>query len=173
MVIGIVLLSIVLSVLSTLFYPQSKQSLEPIYSVRASELANALLNEIVGKPFDENSGAGGNLNRCDEAGSPACSGDASVAALGPDNGENNVNLFDDIDDYHGYTQNGAQIASGAFFNNLYVNFSLSVTVGYDADFDGVFDDPTQQANRSFKLIKVRVTTPSNQSIDFAAYRGNY
>lgn len=173
MVIGIVLLSIVLSVLSTLFYPQSKQSLEPIYSVRAAELANALLNEIVGKPYDENSGVAGNLNRCDEAGSPNCAGDATAPALGPDTGETGVNLFDDIDDYNGYTQNGAQIASGTRFDSLYLNFSMSVSVGYDTNFDGVYDDPTVQANRGVKLIKVSVTTPSNQSIDFAAYRGNY
>lgn len=173
MVIGIVLLSIVLSVLSTLFYPQTKQSLEPIYSVRAAELANALLNEIAGKPYDENSGVAGNLNRCDEAGSPACAGDATAPALGADTGETQVDLYDDVDDYNGYNQAGAQIASGSVFGNLYIGFNLSVAVGYDANFDGVFDDATIQANRAFKLVKVSVTTPSNQVIQFSAYRGNY
>lgn len=173
MVIGIVLLSIVLSVLSTLFYPQTKQSLEPIYSVRAAELANALLNEIVGKPYDENSGIAGNLNRCDEAGSPACAGDVASPSLGSDTGETQVDLYDDIDDYDGYQESGSQIASGSVFGNLYVGFSLQVNVGYDTNFDGVFDDATIQANRGFKLVKVQVTTPTNQVIDFAAYRGNY
>ena len=93
--------------------------------------------------------------------------------MGPGTGETGVNLFDDIDDYNGYTQNGAQIASGTRFDSLYLNFSMSVSVGYDTNFDGVYDDPTVQANRGVKLIKVSVTTPSNQSIDFAAYRGNY
>ncbi len=170
MIIGIVVLGVAMTMMTVLIYPQATKAVDPVYTVRAAELAHTLLNEITGKAFDENSYNSSSLLRCDEAGAPAC---ATSGLLGPDAGEGGVNLYDDVDDYNGYNQSGSQLHSGASYSSLYVNFLMNVQVGYDANFDGVFDDPDVLANHAAKLIIVTVTMPNGESLDFSAYRGNF
>lgn len=63
---------------------------DPLVRVRALELAQAQLDEILARKFDENSPAGG---------VPACGSSAGVACLGisPDGD------YDDVGDYNGYS----------------------------------------------------------------------
>lgn len=55
MVIGIVAFSAVLTIIIGVLAPQATRSVDPIFNVRASELAQSLFNEISAKTFDESS----------------------------------------------------------------------------------------------------------------------
>ena len=113
MVIGITTFAVALTLVTSVISPQITKSVDPIYQVRATELAQSLLNEILGKYYDENSDRNGGRIRCDEdlandADEVACT---APNALGPDSSDEYVNgdtnfpdrpAFDDIDDYAGY-----------------------------------------------------------------------
>lgn len=170
LIIGIVIFSIAMTMLTSLIYPQVQRSIDPIYQVRATELANTLINEIQAKPYDENSKPWLGLGRCDEVGHDDCT---PAENLGPETEPQTEtrDLFDDVDDYHDLTIAAKHLFSGDAYQDLYKNFKLSVTVFYDGDFDGIKDvDPT---SRGAKLVNVVVTTPNGDEIKFATYRSNY
>ncbi|MEX1222877.1 MAG: type II secretion system protein [Idiomarina sp.] len=166
LVTGIVVLAIALTLLSTLLFPQARNTVDAIYQIRAVELGNAMLNEIVSKRFDENSDPNGGTPRCGEVSAPSCTAPAS---LGPD-GESR-DEFDDVDDYDGLNQIGANIetALGDDLGTIYNGFTVQVSVYYDGNLDSVDD----AAVASAKLIRVTVITPDGVDVVFSAYRGNY
>ena len=155
LIIGIVVFAIAMALLSSLLLPQAKRSVDPIFQRRATELANSLINEIQGKAYCENATPW--LAVCDSHN------------LGPDNGEVR-NLFDDVDDYDGLTIAQVHLNSSSSYQELYLNFSLSVKVFYDTDLNGL-PDPVD--NWGAKLILVTVTTPNGEALDFASYRSNF
>jgi len=164
LVTGIVVLAISLTLLSTLLFPQARNSVDAIQQVRATELGNALMSEILARRFDEQSSANSN-QRCGE-GDPC----TAPANLGPDGGETRAD-YDDVDDYDGLAQTGTDFATGQgnSIGDLYNGFALEVSVHYDENRDGVNDGAVGDA----KLIRIVVTTPSGTAIPFASYRGNY
>jgi len=171
LIMGIVVFSIAMTMLSTLIFPLAARSTDPVFQIRATKLANALINEISAKPYDEQSKPWLGLGRCDETIVITCT---LAANLGPDPlgaANETRDLFDDVDDYHGLSISGQHLYSGAIYDDLYLNYELAVTVFYDGDFDGVKD--TNINSRNAKLIQVAVTTPNNEVIEFAAYRSNY
>ncbi|MFA3791468.1 prepilin-type N-terminal cleavage/methylation domain-containing protein [Aliiglaciecola sp. SL4] len=185
LIIGIVVFAVALTFITSLISPQAGKSVDPIMQVRATELANTIIREISAMSYDENSG---NSIRCnddlnndgdlDDVGESSCT---PIESFGPDDSEyrNNTNSnFDDVDDYHGLQQ-GAGFADAVIRNslgeillvdgqNLYAGFSVSVSVTYDGDMDGVTD-----TDQSAKLILVNVTTSGGETIAFSAYRSNY
>ena len=126
-------------------------SVEPIYQVRALELAQAQLDEIFGKRYDEASPNGG-FPPCDsgEAGAAACTG-----ALGPEEGS--AADYDDVDDYAGYSP--VLVAP-------YSGFTLDVAVQYAGADIGL-------ANTQAKYISVIVTPSIGEPVEVGAYRGNF
>jgi MSHA pilin protein MshD len=179
LVIGIVVFSIALTLFTSLIVPQAVRSVDPIFQVRAAELGQSLINEIIGRSFDETSGRTGGTNICGQDTNPACT---SSAGLGPEEGTNNRANFDDVDDYHGFSMpydsdgDGDSEFTNALGNeitldgvNFYAGFSLSVSVFYDAAMDGTAD--TVVGNT--KLITVTVTTPNDEDIIFSSFRSNY
>ena len=52
-VIGMTVFALVLSIITGILAPQSTRSIDPIYQVRATEIAQSMLNEMSGKLFDE------------------------------------------------------------------------------------------------------------------------
>ncbi|WP_100657723.1 type IV pilus modification PilV family protein [Alteromonas flava] len=178
---GIVVFAIALTLVTALVASQSRQSIDPIWQVRATELGQSLLNEISAKAFDENSDFVGGSTRCNE--STACT---SSSALGPDAGESRED-FDDVDDFNGLDATGGAITNSLNETlqgpggNLYEGFRLQVAVFYDDNLDGINDDDVNQdgsldsgtyvGNR--KLIQIRVTTPGGDSIQFSLYKVNY
>jgi len=169
LIIGIVVFSIAMTMLSTLIMPLAQRSTEPVFQIRATKLANALLNEIGAKPYDEQSKPWLGLGRCDEAIDCTLAG-----ALGPDlvgSTPESRDLFDDVDDYHGLSIDGQHLFSGDQYGDLYFDYQLQVTVFYDGDFDGEKDSDIN--SRAAKLVQVAVTTPSNETLEFAIYRSNY
>ena len=172
LIIGIVVLGIALTLMSGLIFPQARKTVDPIYQVRGAELANALLNEIRGKAFDEKSHDFGGLLRCDESPAPDC----GVVGVEEADSEGNYDIddFDDVDDYHGLTISGEQLNSEASYASDYADYQLDVTVIYDGNYDGDDDNSTTDKNeRKAKRIQVKVTLPNGEPLYFAAYRSNF
>ena len=174
LVIGIVAFSISLSIITGLLVPQVQRSVEPILQVRATELAQSLLNEISAKSFDQHSDRVGGLIRCnedvnndgdlvDDPGEVACTAEEDFGNEEANNREN----YNDVDDYHNINVSdediinslgGALIVGG---KHLYQGFSANITVTYI------------DVNQSGKLITVTVITPTGQSLNFATIRRNF
>ena len=185
MVVGIVIFGVALSLVTALIYPLSGRSVDPVMQVRATELAATLLREISAKKFDENSGGSVRCNDdlnsdgdYTDAGESACTAQIN---LGPDSGEfrnATTSNFDDVDDYHGLLQGAGQTDSvirnslGEVLvvdgQTLYAGFSLSVSVTYDGNLDGITD-----SDHTSKLVTVSVTTPGQEILQFSTYRSNY
>lgn len=173
LVIGIVVLGVATTFFVSMLVSSSRFSADPWHQVRASELGAALMNEINAKSFDENSDRTGGFIRCNsvDIGTQNCT---LAANLGADAGELTRSDFDDVDDYHNLTESGADIidivtSNGASLATHYANFSLTVTVFYDANFDGINDN----AVGAHKKIHLIITDPLGNQTQFASYRSNY
>lgn len=165
-IIGIVVISLSFSVITTLVLPATEKSADQVQQIKAAELGQSLLTEILGRAYDENSDQAGGAYRCNDAGRDACKVSAS---LGSD-GESRSN-YDDVDDFNELKNVDGQSILDAQGNNLgdyYFGFTLDVDVIYDGNFDGVSDN-----NQLAKLITVSVTTPSGEVIQFSGYRANF
>ena len=171
-IVGIVVLATALTIIPTLILPAATQSAEQIHQIRAAELGQSMLNEILSKAYDENSDMAGGFLRCGESGS-TCSFVENEEA---EEGKANRALFDDVDDYHGLSESGASIknALGETMGSLYLGFEVSVSVCIDSDYNGCDDkDATGFDNTVAKLIKITIKTPQDFSIHFASYRANF
>ena len=174
LVIGIVAFSISLSIITSLLLPQAQRSVEPILQVRATELAQSLLNEISAKSFDQNSDRDSGLTRCnedlnndgdvvDDPDEKACTAEENFGNEEDDNRED----YNDVDDYHNINVSDGEIVNSlgeAFIvngKNLYQGFSANISVTYT------------DVNQSGKLITVTVITPTGQSLSFATIRSNF
>lgn len=160
---GIVIFAVAVSAMTGVLFPHARKSVDPVYQVRAAELGQSLLNEILGKAFDEQTDYTTG-RRCGEGGT-SCT---LAGALGPDVAEAGVNDFDDVDDYDGYTQQQAQLDNGVNYNTLYRNFSFTVSVAYDGDYNGVNDNLTMA-----KRVDIAITTPGGETFQFSGYKGNF
>jgi MSHA pilin protein MshD len=181
LVIGIVVFSIALVMMTSVIMGQMRKGIDPIWQVRTVTLGQSLLSEISSKAFDENSIGNG--------GRQACNNDVSCSAsnsLGPDAGESRNN-FDDIDDFNGLSLSGTDIANSSQGTistdtaKLFQGFEAQITVFYDTNYDGINDDDLDQddvldtgslvANQ--KRIEVVVITPEGERIPFSTYRNNF
>lgn len=181
MIVGIVVFAVALTLVTTLIFPQAGRSVDPIMQVRATELAATLMREITSKPFDER---GDGSIRCnddlnndgdfEDSGESTCT---TAAALGPDPGEfrnETATDYDDVDDYNILSASGGEIRNSLgeplqlSGQNIYEGFSYSVSVTYDGNFDGIPDNI-----QSAKLIRIDITTPGGETLEFATYRSNY
>jgi MSHA pilin protein MshD len=171
-IIGIVVSAIALTLLTTLFWSQTTRSVEATFQIRAAKVAQALLDEIMSKRFDELSPIGG-IPACDGGGCTA------VGSFGADAGESGRADYDDVDDYQVYCADDGSGQPGWPISNAmgvaltnFDNFRLRVCVSYDGDYDGVSDASTQA-----KLIQVQVYPKTaggvGAPIAVHAYRSNF
>ncbi len=104
----IVVISIALVALVKVFNYSLVSSVDPIVKVRALELAQAQLDEVLARKFDENTPTGG---------VPACDSPTGTACLGivPDADFDDVGDFDGFSDssYSGYNINVSVSQAGA------------------------------------------------------------
>lgn len=156
-VIAIAVFAVAMTIIIVAFNPAARQSADPILQVRAAELAQAYMEEILGKRFDENSGVGSST-RCGEAGQPACSG-----ALGPEGGESRA-TFDDVDDYHNLTEPPTD-ATGNPRANYSSSYSVSITVSYAGADLGL------NANDA-KRVDLVIQAPNQSGYNFTFYKTN-
>jgi MSHA pilin protein MshD len=163
-IIGVVVLSIVFTIFTSFINPLSNQSAEQVHQIRASELGQSTINEILARSFDENSDKSGGLSRCGESGYMAC-----TSLIGPETGEQRVS-FDDVDDYDTkgelLTPNNA---IGESIEDEYIGYKVLVQVIHDSNYDGVADSNTSTA----KLITVTIFTPQNFGFVFSVYKANF
>lgn len=164
-IIGIVVLSIAFSILTTLIYPLANQSAEQVHQIKAAELGQSMINEILGKAFDQNSDMSGGLVRCGDTGAVACT---SSNSLGPEAGEIRVN-FNDVDDYHDLEVLADSLGNSVSFGDAYIGYELNVQVIADSNYDGLSDSNSSVA----KLITVTVKTPQDFDFVFSVYRVNF
>lgn len=164
-VLSIVLMSAALLIVTTSLVPRSQHNAELMYSTKASELGAAVMDEIVSRQFDQNSGPNGGLPVCEATKEPFC---ASPRELGPEKEEANRTLYNDVDDFDGLSGSVKDVL-GNDLADIYPNFSISIEVFYDANLDGIPD--AIRVNR--KRIVVDVVDPSGQHYVFSVIRGNF
>lgn len=170
LIVGIVVLAISLTVITSVLGPLYIKSADPWHQVRAAELGHSLMNEILGKAFDENSNRSGSRLRCNETGAMACT---VSTGFGPDCRNGSVSCpsgpyelrsqFDDVDDFHGLDLTGNQInnifGDDPRMADIYRSYRVRVSVGYQ--------------NALTKQIVIVITTPTGADISFAALKGNW
>jgi MSHA pilin protein MshD len=185
LVVTIVILSIsLIGIVATLNLGVS-QSANTLFELRATALAQAYLDEILSKKYDERSRNSG-IPPCVN---PALPGRGCSASLGADGGETNRTRFDDVDDYDTLDEglNGADILRDAQGDprSGYDNFRVQVEVrrigtdlAVDEDFIQVApatpsNNPVPDDEFDAKLITVTVSDGSDEGIDFSAYKSNF
>ena len=170
-IVGIVVLAISISVLTSTIYPIAEQSADQLHQVKAAELAQSMLNEIQNKAFDQKSDMAGGRIRCGELGI-LCSdfmGPDTVAGI-----KETRATFNDVDDYndlkYGSVYNKGDIENSQGITlDLYTGYSMLIEVCNDANYDGSCTGD----NFIAKLITVKITTPTGFSMNFATYRANF
>lgn len=176
LVVGIVLLSVALTGILGLLVNQAPQAVDPVQQVRAAQLAQRVLNEVLQKSFDEHSDHNGGRFRCGEtAGTPpvtyaACT---PAASYGKDAGESAPYTFNDVDDFDTagqwvaanlFTQQAAGIS-----DEEYRNYQLRIRVTAD----DLLASAGKDAASIGKRIELTVRLPDSSEVEFALYRGNY
>lgn len=181
LVIGIVVFSIALVSIGSFIAPQARRSVDPIMQIRAAELGQSLMTEILARRYDETRDPTGDdslvtdSTRCnedldldgdfDEPNEAPCS-----VTLGPD-GETRAN-FDDVDDYNGLDETGATISNS--LGNALIVGGVNLYEGFRVEVDVVYDGARFSLdNQDAKRITVTVTTPGGEVIPFSAYRSNF
>jgi len=169
-IVGIVVLSIAFSIITTLIYPMVENSADQLHQIRAAELGQSMLNEIQGRSFDENSDRNGGLVRCGEL-TITCTANNALTA---ETGESRA-TYDDVDDYNGLNLSGDNIENslGETLDGLYSGFIIGVIVCNDGNYDGVCSNSASADTDTAKLITVTVTTPTGFAINFSSYRANF
>ena len=163
LVVIIVILGLALTGVTLVLNQVVQQSPTSLIQTRAMELAQAYLDEIMAKRFDENSGQGG-LPRCDSTDNAAL---ACSASSSTDGGELNRRLYDDVDDYHGLDEQPPQaLSNGANLTN-YDGYRVQVSVAYAGSDLGLAN------NRHAKRITVNITTPTGNTVPVSSYRVNF
>jgi MSHA pilin protein MshD len=164
-IVGIVVLSISFSVLTTLIYPLANQSAEQVHQIRAAELGQSMINEILGRAFDDNSDMAGGHTRCGE-------GISCSTTMGAEPGESRAS-YDDVDDYHMDEFSSTILNSqGSDISTEYVGFEIKVEVKNDANFDGS-GISVNSSTSTAKLITITVRTPQDFDFVFAVYKVNF
>lgn len=181
LIIGITLVGVALITLVSFVSPLNRQGVDPLWQVRATTLAQSLLNEISSKAFDENSITANGRAACNNI--VSCT---RADSLGIDSLESRRN-FDDIDDFNNLVLSGADIINSPELTlsqdvvDLFLGFRAQVTVFYDDNEDGINDaDPNNDGvleNGAYvgnkKLVRVIVFTPDDQALTFSTYRTNF
>lgn len=159
-IIGMVMTGSALVLISTLIFPLFTRSVEPIFQVRAAEMAQTILDDAISKRYAESTPVGGQ---------PPCS---ACGAIGPEGSELTRADFDDVDDYNALCSvQSIQDIFGATLASVsdYAGFTFSICVDYDGNYDGVAD-----SDQRAKLITVTVNPPLPAiPVVVSAYRSNY
>jgi MSHA pilin protein MshD len=153
-VVGIVLLAVALTGILGLLVNQAPQAVDPVQQVRAAQLAQRILGEMLEKSFDEHSDHNGGRFRC--ARRPVCPPlpipCTASADYGPDGGETRPYGFNDVDDFDTagrwvdasyFTQ-----ASAASSEEEYRRYQVKIAVVPDTLFGSAGREPSPSASAS-------------------------
>ncbi|GAA3955719.1 type II secretion system protein [Allohahella marinimesophila] len=151
LVITIIVMGIALTAIIGAMSATIGRSSNIIIQDRSLQLAQAYLDEIAPKRFDENTPSGG---------VPSTTYPCDTSAEGGESRE----TYDDLGDYDGLVDNPPRSQTSSQFV-AYEGYSVSVKV-----------ECTSRAGiaaANLKLITVTVTPPSGPSMAFARYRSNF
>ncbi len=175
-VVGIVLLAVALTGILGLLINQAPQAVDPVQQVRAAQLAQRILGEMLEKSFDEHSDHNGGRFRCGEtAGVPAFTYPPCTASAdyGPDGGETRPYGFNDVDDFdtagRWVDANYFTQASAASSEEEYRRYQVKIAVVPDT----LFGSAGEGAESIGKRITLTVRLPDGSELVFGLYRGNY
>ncbi|MDA3137285.1 prepilin-type N-terminal cleavage/methylation domain-containing protein [Vibrio metschnikovii] len=178
MIIVITITAIAITGLAAALYPRSQQSAEQVIAVKAAELGRAVLDEILGRQFDQKSGPNGGLPECvivETDNRQLCTAPAPAHdSLGPDAGENDRTLFNDVDDFiTGDQPRPIQDVLGQTLDSSYRNFTVTINVFYEQDNSGQFTGVNTNQLSHYKRIEVVIIDSQGNRYPFAAIKGNY
>lgn len=190
-IVGIVLLAVALTGILGLLVNQAPKAVDPVQQVRAAQLAQRILNEVLQKSFDAQSDHNGGRFRCGEtAGNPAVPYPACTdsAGYGPDAGEMRPYQFNDVDDYQtsvicarGLASCDAGWVPANYFSaqsgqgldeSEYRQFGIKVRVS-GVDLTKAALPACTGTCFTGKRIELSVRLPDRSELAFALYRGNY
>lgn len=174
MIIVITITAIAITGLAAALYPRSQQSAEQVIAVKAAELGRAVLDEILGRQFDRNSGPNGGLPECvlvETANRQRCTAPDSL--LDPDAAENDRTLFNAVDDFITASPRPIQDVLGQTLDTSYRNFNVTINVFYEQDNSGQFTGVNANQRTHYKRIEVVIIDSQGNRYPFAAIKGNY
>ena len=171
MIIVITIMAIAIGGVSTALFPRGKQTADQIAAVKAAELGRAVMDEVLGRNFDQNSGPNGGLPECvlPSGQSNSC---ASVDSLGAESGESDNTFYNDVDDFNGFNGSARDVL-GNTLSNGYQGYDITIAVFYEAFNGGVMQGTVSTTPTHYKRIEVVVTDRQGNDYPFAAIRGNY
>ncbi|HGF7225201.1 TPA: type II secretion system protein [Vibrio cholerae] len=172
MIIVITLIAIAITSLTAALYPRSQQSAEQALAVKAADLGRAVLDEIVGRQFDHNSGPNGGLPECVLVETENRQRCTAPNLLGTDAGESDRTLYNDVDDFDGLSGSVVDVL-GEDRANEYRRYQAAVSVFYVQDNGGSFSAQAAATATHYKRIAVVIIDPQGNRYPFAAIRGNY
>ncbi len=195
-IIAMVTLSFAMLVLSQFLFPQVEKSAIPYYQARASALGNAVMGEILGRMFDQQSDPSSQY-RCGESAYRVCnlpaafgttlseaptvsSGTASFTAvdsylLNPDGSTPDLGCWGSTTLCSPYLSRGdiVELLPGASDSD-YANFAVVIDVFYESYTAGSgFAGSASATQTEHKRITVTVLTEQYGDYEFVAYRSNY
>ena len=160
-VVAIVVVGVAVAGLASLFVSSAGHSHEPYLRERALAVANAFMDEILNKRWDENTPLGGG---CVNTGSAACASGPAPAGIGTE--ETTRAAYDDIDDYNAIVNQTPPQDADANAMPGYDGYSVSVNVTQPGAWNGV-------AGVDVKRIVVSVTASAGETVSLTAYRLNF
>ena len=177
MVIVMTILAIAITAAMTSLFPMSKQSADQAAAVKATELGRAVLEEILGRNFDNKSGPYGGLPNC----IPKLVVDAESCTLpkdlGPDNGERFIDkaAFNDVDDFNGLTGDVTDVLDNVLqgMHTSYTDYTVKIEVFYDVDDSGTMLGQISVIATHYKRINVIITDRQGQEYPISAIKGTF
>jgi len=160
-IVGMVTLSISMAIIVNLIVPAEQQSADQIHQIKAAELGQGMLDEILGRAFDHNSDMVGSIWRCDETGRAACTSQGDFTS---EAGETNRSFYNDVDDYNGF--NELKTSTNTNLDSGYDSFQIGVVVVYDGASLGM-------TNTLAKRVTITVTTPLGTAFEFTGFKSNF
>lgn len=158
LIVFIVVIGVALSGVLLAVNQATSHSADPMIQIRAAELGQAYLDEILPKKYDANTGNDGQSPPCDSSAGRPCS-----TALGVEAGETRA-TYDDVDDYQSLNEAPADAEGNP--RPGYAGYRVVVGVAYAGTDLGL-------ANAAAKRITVTITTPQGETFPFSAYRSNF
>lgn len=159
----IAIVGVAMAGISATYVNATAHSHEPYLRQRALAVANAYMDEILRKRWNENTPIGGG---CINTGSSCAASAVVPVAIGDDEGGVRSN-YDDVDDYNALAGGQLPTDSNGTAMPGYAGFNVKVEVTQPAAAWNAL--PAADV----RLIKVTVTSPNGETIALDAYRVNY
>ena len=152
LVITILVLGIAISALSRSLFTNVGRNADPLWQSKATQLAQAYLDEILAMRYADASPLGGGaLGICNVDGNEA--------------DETSRSLYDDVDDYHGLNESGDFLDTAA--GSDYSAYSVAIIVRC------VDHTNSSPPGVSSKQIQLTITAPGSNALRFSAFRGDF